>query len=132
MLRKMLPILLLCAGPALSGPALAQPSIVPPAPVSRADTAAIAASIRRQLQACWSLPAGFEGQRLAVTLVFLGDGTLLQEPQVAPGGSKSAAKRAPLIQSAIRAIRRCAPFTGLEALGAHERQRFSIEVDFAA
>jgi hypothetical protein len=124
-------ILGVCAGLVLSGAALAQVP-APPPPASRADEAAIASRVREQLAACWSLPEGFAGQRFTVTLAFLGDGTLDGDPEIAASGPKTAAKLAPLVQSAVGAIRSCAPFRGLEALGAGARQRFSIAVDFAS
>jgi hypothetical protein len=101
-----------------------------PAPAGEADRAAIAASVRRQLTACWSLPPGFTGRDVEITIAFFGDGKLDGEPQVAPLGGKGAGKLAPLVASAVRAVKRCAPFEGLEALGADPAERFSIAVHF--
>ncbi|KKB06990.1 hypothetical protein VE25_20285 [Devosia geojensis] len=103
---------------------------VPPPPASQADRGAIAASVRRQLTACWSLPAGFEGRAIEVTVAFLGSGELDGEPAVTPLAGKATDKLAPLAASAVRAVKRCAPFEGLDALGARAGERFSITVNF--
>jgi hypothetical protein len=114
---------------AMAAPAFGQAPAPLPS-VSQADHEAIGASVRRQLTACWSLPAGFEGRAVEVTVVFLGNGELVGEPRVTPQGGKAADKLAPLVASAVRAIKRCAPFEGLESLGARAHERFSIAVNF--
>jgi len=114
----------------VAGPAFAQTPAPAPRPDSTADRAAIGNAIRAQLSACWSLPPGFEGRRVKVTLSFLGDGTLNGDPEVAASDPKTAAKLAPLVESTVRAIRGCAPFEGLEDFGAAPAERFSIAVDF--
>lgn len=121
-----------CVALALSGMAFAQAPAAPTPSDSSADRAAIAASVHRQLARCWNMPPGYAGQRVSVTLAFLGDGSLSADPVVEATASKSSSKLAPLLESALLAVRRCAPFTGLEALGARAQERFSIVVDFAS
>lgn len=94
------------------------------------DRSAVAALVQQQLQRCWNLPPGFEGQRISIDLTLLGDGSLDAPPSVALESKKSATRLEPLTQSVIRAVQRCAPFTGFDALGADPAERFAIKVHF--
>lgn len=91
---------------------------------------AIAASVQQQLMACWSVPPGEENQRMAIDIAFFGDGRL--EGQVALGDDdvKRASKHGAFAQSVLRAVASCAPFEGLEALGAGPDERFSVTINF--
>ena len=91
---------------------------------------AIAVRVQQQLMACWIVPPGEEGQRLALDIVFFGDGRLDGEAAVAPDAVKLASKRLLLTDSILEAVDRCVPFKGLEALGAGAEERFSVTITF--
>ena len=99
-------------------------------PAAADDRAAIGAAVQQQLQRCWNLPAGYEGRKISIELEFLGDGTLLGAPEISLDSTKAAAKLQPLADSVIRAADRCAPFSGVDALGAAPDERFTIIVHF--
>lgn len=94
------------------------------------QTQAIATRVQQQLMACWSVPAGEEGQRLGLDIVFFGDGRLDGEAALSPQTEKRASKREALRESVLRAVRSCVPFEGLEALGAGADERFSVTIIF--
>ncbi|MDV3252599.1 hypothetical protein DevBK_14760 [Devosia sp. BK] len=91
---------------------------------------AIALRVQQQLMACWAVPPGEENQRLALDIVFFGDGRLEGEAALAPETAKLASKRVLLTQSIMDAVRRCVPFEGLQALGARPDERFSVTIVF--
>lgn len=91
---------------------------------------AIAIRVQQQLMACWIVPPGEEGQRLALDIVFFGDGRLDGDAVLAPETAKKASKRDALTDSILAAVDRCVPFTGLEALGADADERFSVTIYF--
>lgn len=69
-------------------------------------------ALRAQIQACWNPPLGAENaQELIVRLriQFRQDGTLSAEPQLLNRGSNQYFQVA--VESAMRAVRRCAPYT---------------------
>lgn len=86
--------------------------------------------VQQQLMACWMVPPGEEDQRLALDIVFFGDGRLDGEAMLAPESTKAASKRGVLTDSILAAVDRCVPFDGLEALGADADERFSVTIYF--
>ncbi len=95
-----------------------------------AQNLAIATSVQEQLLGCWSLTSGYENRAISVRLAFFGDGTLDGDPYIVPDSIRTAGKYPVLMQSVARAIERCLPFAGLEALGALPGERFDITVHF--
>lgn len=91
---------------------------------------AIAMRVQQQLMACWMVPPGEEDQRLALDIVFFGDGRLDGEAMLSPESAKAASKRGLLRDSILAAVDRCVPFEGLEALGADADERFSVTIYF--
>jgi hypothetical protein len=79
---------------------------------------------------CWIVPPGEEDQRMALDIVFFGDGTLDGEAMLAPESAKAASKRGVLKESILAAVERCVPFDGLQALGADAAERFSVTIYF--
>ncbi len=91
---------------------------------------AIAMRVQQQLMTCWVVPPGEEDQRLALDIVFFGDGRLDGEAMLAPETAKQASKHGVLTESVLAAVERCVPFQGLEALGAGADERFSVTIYF--
>lgn len=91
---------------------------------------AIAIRVQQQLMSCWIVPPGEEDQRMALDIVFFGDGRLDGEAMLAPESAKAASKRGVLTDSILAAVDRCVPFDGLEALGANADERFSVTIYF--
>jgi len=91
---------------------------------------AIALSIKEQITRCWALPPGHEGLRLALDVAFFGNGALDGAPALSADSRKLASKHPALGASVVRAVQRCAPLGGLEALGAGATERFAVTVYF--
>lgn len=131
-LCHLLAVALVLTTPALAqapAPAPAPAQVTDPVPQSRQD--AIRETVQRQLSACWSMPPGYTGHTITIGMRFFGNGTLEGEPEVDLDDSpKSDEKLGPLKQSVIRAVSRCAPFQGLEQLGARPGERFNLTVIF--
>lgn len=111
----------------VAAPALAQG--LSPEAIAKQNRA-IAMRVQQQLMACWIVPPGEEDQRLALDIVFFGDGTLDGEAMLAPESAKAASKRGMLTDSILAAVERCVPFDGLEALGADAAERFAVTIYF--
>jgi hypothetical protein len=99
-------------------------------PVQAQDNMGVAQSVQQQIQRCWNLPAGFDGQTVVIDIVLLGDGSLEAPPEVSLASTKAVSKLAPLIESAVRAVERCAPFGGLDRLGVTPDARLPIKINF--
>jgi hypothetical protein len=91
---------------------------------------AIAIRVQSQLMECWSVPEGETDQRLALDIVFFGDGTLDGEAEFPLAARKLASKRPALAESVLAAVKACLPFEGLTELGAGPRERFSVTIYF--
>jgi colicin import membrane protein len=69
-------------------------------------------ALRAQIQACWNPPVGAENAQeliVRVRIQFLPDGTLSAEPELMNRGSSAYFRVA--AESAMRAVRRCQPYT---------------------
>lgn len=130
MIKRLL--LILFSSVLLLGPAMAQPKApipAPPAPVL--DQQGLREHLRQSLTRCWSAPPGFESRNVEIAITFMGDGTLIDEPEVKLDG-KSAKKNEVLVQSITAALDRCTPFEGLRDFGLMAHQRFAISIIFSA
>jgi len=99
-------------------------------PAQAQDNMRVAQSVLEQVQRCWNLPNGFEGHTVIIDVVLLGDGSLEGPPQVSLNSIKAETKLAPLVESAVRAVERCAPFTGFDRLGVAPDARLPIKINF--
>jgi len=91
---------------------------------------AIAIRVQGQLMDCWTVPAGETNRRLALDIVFFGDGTLDGAAEFPLMARKLASKRPVLAESVLAAVETCVPFEGLTELGAGPRERFSVTIYF--
>lgn len=73
-------------------------------PLTEADIA----SIRGQIQRCWSIPADV-AMKVKVQFQLAPDGNLIGSPKVVDGGGKKGAARA-AAEAARRAVTKCAPY----------------------
>jgi hypothetical protein len=79
------------------------------AKLSLSQRDALGALIKEQLASCWSPPMGVNSNvKPQVRMKLNPDGSLLAEPSVANSGSDAGFRS--LAESAVRAVRRCAPF----------------------
>ncbi|EJN03123.1 cell envelope integrity protein TolA [Phyllobacterium sp. YR531] len=79
--------------------------------VKPASSGNIEDRMMNEIQACWALPAYKQGDILPETKVTVNvgkDGSLLSDPIVLKSGTDPLGKQ--LAESAVRAIKRCAPF----------------------
>ncbi len=91
---------------------------------------AIAVRVQQQLMACWNVPPGETAQRLALDIVFFGDGRLNGDAAFSPDDAKLASKHPLLARSILDAVKKCVPFEGLVALGAKTDEEFSVTIYF--
>ncbi len=81
-----------------------------------ADIATLKASLSREIQTCWLAPTPKAGQKpsvIALSVRLNRDGSLAAPPvAVDPQPDEYSAQ---LVQSAVRAVQRCAPFQSLSA-----------------
>jgi hypothetical protein len=80
-------------------------------PAQANDATQVLGLIARQITQCWSRPADADRQTVSIRLRLKIDGALDGEPSLV--GEK--AKPSPYGLSALRAVTRCAPFSGLDA-----------------
>lgn len=99
-------------------------------PAQAQDYRRVAQSVLEQVQRCWNLPNGFEGHVVIIDIVLLGDGSLEGPPQVSLDSTKAETKFAPLVESAVRAVEHCTPFTGFDRLGVAPDARLPIKINF--
>jgi colicin import membrane protein len=76
--------------------------------ISGNDAAKLVALVRDQLKRCWAPPVGTDVPPVMVHLQLNQDGSLAGEPVVLPVNSQNAQSQ-PAAQSALRAVRACAP-----------------------
>lgn len=91
---------------------------------------AIAVRVQQQLMACWNVPPGETAQRLALDIVFFGDGRLNSAAAFSADDAKLASKHPMLASSILAAVEKCVPFEGLVALGAEMDEEFSVTIYF--
>lgn len=80
-------------------------------PVKPASGGTVMDRMMYEVQACWNMPAFKEGDVLPETQVTVNvekDGSLLSDPIVLKSGKDTLGKQ--LAESAVRAVKRCAPF----------------------
>ncbi|MEP7455916.1 cell envelope integrity protein TolA [Phyllobacterium sp. SB3] len=80
-------------------------------PVKPASGGTIEDHMMNEIQACWALPAYKQGDILPETKVTANvgkDGSLLGDPIILKSGKDTLGRQ--LAESAVRAIKRCAPF----------------------
>ncbi|PZO78300.1 MAG: hypothetical protein DI629_12560 [Mesorhizobium amorphae] len=82
-------------------------SIVSTMPAAAVDTTAL----MRKVQSCWSLPPGAEGLAPVTVTAVIGEGGALDKVEVE--GAPASAEAEALAASALRAIKRCAPYPEL-------------------
>ncbi len=129
----------------LDQPAPAQPPAPAPAPAAASKAATIGSligsaadrmtaseldALRARLAQCWSPPIGWDNPaevRVVLMLNLNADGSLNGTPAVLEAPSGRYAQAAP--ESALRAVRRCAPFTSLPADKYDEWKQVKVTFD---
>ena len=105
-------------------------SLAAPARADDAASLALATALHQKIQQCWNvpadLPAHVEAVRVAFTLTEAGelDGSPTVEGPVADDAATKT-----FAASAVRAVVRCAPFTGLAELAPYDTWK-SVSVTF--
>ena len=88
--------------------------------VAGSDRAAVSAELQRRIAACWSAPPiSLDGGTAKVTVRLTPAGDLAATPEVERGLGQGKGFDV-LAKSAVRAIQRCAPYGGLEALAPYD------------